>query len=110
MKTWFKWWYVSGLGFNSILVYFTCIFIYFYNFPIFFLSSNIPTPVPNLATYSEPLRYVSVGEGHTAVLDAHGKVRQFTMYFSKERICLLVNNRMLKYDIPDLNDRKWKTW
>lgn len=72
----------------------------------FFLSSNIPTPVPNLATYSEPLRYVSVGEGHTAVLDAHGKVRQFTMYFSKERICLLVNNRMLKYDIPDLNDIK----
>ncbi|XP_063595413.1 probable E3 ubiquitin-protein ligase HERC4 [Penaeus indicus] len=37
------------------------------------LYCNVPTPVPNLATYSEPLRYVSVGEGHTAVLDAHGK-------------------------------------
>ncbi|XP_047486162.1 probable E3 ubiquitin-protein ligase HERC4 isoform X1 [Penaeus chinensis] len=41
------------------------------------LYCNVPTPVPNLATYSEPLRYVSVGEGHTAVLDAHGKLFTF---------------------------------
>ncbi|XP_045600512.2 LOW QUALITY PROTEIN: probable E3 ubiquitin-protein ligase HERC4 [Procambarus clarkii] len=39
--------------------------------------SDIPTLVPNLESYSEPLLYVALGEGHTAVLDSRGKVWTF---------------------------------
>ncbi|XP_068245605.1 probable E3 ubiquitin-protein ligase HERC4 isoform X2 [Palaemon carinicauda] len=39
--------------------------------------SDTPTVVPNLATYSEPLLYIALGEGHTAVIDAHGKLWTF---------------------------------
>ncbi|KAB7500915.1 putative E3 ubiquitin-protein ligase HERC4 [Armadillidium nasatum] len=35
--------------------------------------SHIPTIVPNLAEFSDPLRYVATGENHTAVLDSNGK-------------------------------------
>ncbi|KAG7177409.1 E3 ubiquitin-protein ligase HERC4-like [Homarus americanus] len=35
--------------------------------------SELPKPVPNLSSYSEPLLYVALGEGHTAVLDSNGK-------------------------------------
>lgn len=39
--------------------------------------SHTPTLVPNLASYSEPIPYVSLGEGHTAALDSLGKLWTF---------------------------------
>lgn len=39
--------------------------------------SDTPMVVPNLATYSEPLLYTALGEGHTAVIDARGKLWTF---------------------------------
>lgn len=36
-----------------------------------------PTLVPNLESYSEPILYVVLGEGHTAVLDSQGKLWTF---------------------------------
>ncbi|KAK8730688.1 hypothetical protein OTU49_007871 [Cherax quadricarinatus] len=39
--------------------------------------SETPALVPNLESYSEPLLYVALGEGHTAVLDSHGKLWTF---------------------------------
>lgn len=38
------------------------------------LVSDTPTLVPNLAAYSEPIRYVALGESHTAALDSLGKL------------------------------------
>ncbi|XP_076042940.1 HECT and RLD domain containing E3 ubiquitin ligase 4 isoform X2 [Oratosquilla oratoria] len=40
-------------------------------------TSFRPLLVPNLATYSEAVRYVSCGGNHTAVLDSNGKVWTF---------------------------------
>ncbi|KAK7079242.1 putative E3 ubiquitin-protein ligase herc4, partial [Halocaridina rubra] len=40
-------------------------------------SSHTPSVVPNLATYSEPILHVATGEGHTAVIDAQGKLWTF---------------------------------
>ncbi|KAK3871366.1 hypothetical protein Pcinc_023478 [Petrolisthes cinctipes] len=39
--------------------------------------STAPALVPNLATYSDPVVYVALGESHTAALDAHGKLWTF---------------------------------
>ncbi|CAL4099628.1 unnamed protein product, partial [Meganyctiphanes norvegica] len=38
------------------------------------LFSANPTVVPNLATYSEAVKFVAAGEGHTAILDSCGKL------------------------------------
>ncbi|XP_063853368.1 LOW QUALITY PROTEIN: probable E3 ubiquitin-protein ligase HERC4 [Scylla paramamosain] len=41
------------------------------------LVSDTPALVPNLASYSEPIRYVALGESHTAALDSLGKLWTF---------------------------------
>ena len=34
----------------------------------------VPKQVPHLANYSEPMKFVALGENHTVVLDAKGMV------------------------------------